>query len=207
MADLAVYAGLFLTAFVAATILPMQTEAALAGLILLKAQPVWLLVVVASAGNVAGSFANWLLGRGIERFRHRRWFPVGEAALQRAQNWYRRYGKWSLLLSWAPLIGDPLTFDGAFDPQAIITFLELVTSNVHSGLLRLKGIFGATDDPGRPVVAHAVQHRLYPLSRLERWPDGNHATRVVLIGRDMPQRPIRDLFDILASQAGRKVYR
>ncbi|XHE14925.1 GTP-binding protein [Agrobacterium deltaense] len=100
-----------------------------------------------------------------------------------------------------------LTFDGAFDPQAIITFLELVTSNVHSGLLRLKGIFGATDDPGRPVVAHAVQHRLYPLSRLERWPDGNHATRVVLIGRDMPQRPIRDLFDILASQAGRKVYR
>ena len=64
MADLAVYAGLFLTAFVAATILPMQSEAALAGLILLKAQPVWLLVVVASAGNVAGSFANWLLGRG-----------------------------------------------------------------------------------------------------------------------------------------------
>ncbi len=100
-----------------------------------------------------------------------------------------------------------LTFDGAFDPQAIVTFLELVTSNVHSGLLRLKGIFGATDDPERPVVAHAVQHRLYPLSRLERWPDGNHATRVVLIGRDMPQRPIRDLFDTLASQAGRKVYR
>lgn len=100
-----------------------------------------------------------------------------------------------------------LTFDGAFDPQAIVTFLELVTSNVHSGLLRLKGIFGATDDPERPVVAHAVQHRLYPLSRLESWPDGNRATRVVLIGMDMPQQPIRDLFDTLASQAGRKVSR
>ncbi len=100
-----------------------------------------------------------------------------------------------------------LTFDGAFDPQAIVTFLELVTSNVHSGLLRLKGVFGATDDPDRPVVAHAVQHRLYPLSRLESWPDGNRATRVVLIGMDMPQQPIRDLFEALASQAARKVSR
>ncbi|HCV72775.1 MAG TPA: GTP-binding protein, partial [Agrobacterium sp.] len=100
-----------------------------------------------------------------------------------------------------------LTFEGAFDPQAIVTFLELVTSNVHSGLLRLKGIFGATDDPDRPVVAHAVQHRLYPLSRLESWPDGNRATRVVLIGMDMPQQPIRDLFEALASQAARRVFR
>lgn len=127
MADLAVYAGLFLTAFVAATILPMQSEAALAGLILLKAQPVWLLVAVASAGNVAGSFANWLLGRGIERFRHRRWFPIGEAALQRAQNWYRRYGKWSLLLSWAPLIGDPLTVAAGIMKEPLPVFLLLVT--------------------------------------------------------------------------------
>lgn len=97
-----------------------------------------------------------------------------------------------------------LTFDGALDPQMIVTFLELVTSNVHSGLLRLKGIFQATDDPDRPVVAHAVQHRLYPLARLESWPDGNRATRLVLIGMDMPQQPIRDLFDTLASQARRK---
>ena len=126
MADLAVYAGLFLTAFIAATILPMQSEAALAGLILLKSQPVWLLVVVASAGNVAGSFANWLLGRGIERFRHERWFPVGEAALERAQNWYRHYGKWSLLLSWAPLIGDPLTLVAGVMREPWWSFLLIV---------------------------------------------------------------------------------
>ncbi|MFK3780591.1 CobW family GTP-binding protein [Agrobacterium sp. NPDC089420] len=97
-----------------------------------------------------------------------------------------------------------LTFDGGFDPQAIVTFLELVTSNVHSGLLRLKGIFRATDDPERPVVAHAVQHRLYPLTRLAGWPDGDRATRLVLIGMDMPQQPIRDLFETLASKARRK---
>ncbi|UXT50904.1 DedA family protein [Agrobacterium tumefaciens] len=127
MADLAVYAGLFLTAFVAATILPMQSEAALAGLILLKSQPVWLLVAVASAGNVAGSFVNWLLGRGIEGFRHKRWFPVGEAALLRSQNWYRRYGRWSLLLSWAPLIGDPLTVAAGIMKEPLPVFLLLVT--------------------------------------------------------------------------------
>ncbi|WCK05303.1 CobW family GTP-binding protein [Agrobacterium tumefaciens] len=97
-----------------------------------------------------------------------------------------------------------LTFNGALDPQAIVTFLELVTSNVHSGLLRLKGIFGATDDPERPVVAHAVQHRLYPLTRLDGWPDGDRSTRIVMIGMDMPQQPIRDLFNTLAAQAGRK---
>ena len=84
MIDLAVYVGLFLTAFVAATILPMQSEAALVGLLLADIQPVWALVSVASIGNVAGSVVNWLLGRGIERFRDRRWFPVGPAALDRA---------------------------------------------------------------------------------------------------------------------------
>lgn len=64
---------------------------------------------MASLGNVGGSAVNWLLGRGIERFRDRRWFPAGPSALERAQRWYRRYGKWSLLASWVPVIGDPLT--------------------------------------------------------------------------------------------------
>lgn len=91
-----------------------------------------------------------------------------------------------------------LDHDGPLDPRSVMTFLELVTSNTGSGLLRLKGIFAVTDDRERPVVAHAVQHRLYPLQRLERWPDGERHTRVVLIGQRMPARPIRDLFAVLA---------
>lgn len=126
MADLAVYAGLFLTAFVAATILPMQSEAALVGLLLLDAQPVWLLVAAASVGNVLGSIVNWLLGRFIERYRDRRWFPVKPAALDRAQAWYRRYGKWSLLLSWMPIIGDPLTVAAGILREPFPVFLLLV---------------------------------------------------------------------------------
>lgn len=91
-----------------------------------------------------------------------------------------------------------LEHDMPFDPLSVMTFLELVTSNTGSGLLRLKGLFAVTDDAERPVVAHAVQHRLYPLQRLDRWPDESRRTRVVLIGRDMPARPIRDLFAAVA---------
>jgi len=125
--SLGFYAVLFFAAFVAATILPMQSEAALVALISLKSYPVWLLVVVASLGNVAGSIVNWLLGRGIEHFRDRRWFPVNGAALGRAQAWYHRYGKWSLLLSWAPLVGDPLTVAAGIMREPFGIFLLLVT--------------------------------------------------------------------------------
>ena len=101
--------GLFLTSLAAATLLPAQSELVLAGLLTQQAAPVWALLTAATLGNTAGSSVNWLLGRGITRFRERRWFPVSPAALARAEGWYRRYGRWSLLLSWAPVIGDPLT--------------------------------------------------------------------------------------------------
>lgn len=97
----------------------------------------------------------------------------------------------------------PLIHDLPLDPQAVMTFLHIVTTNVNSGLLRLKGIFAVTDDPNRPIVAHAVQHKLYPLERLDAWPDDDHSTRVVLIGQDMPLGPIRDLFEVLAPRKSR----
>ena len=127
MTALAVYTGLFLTALVAATVLPMQSEAALVGLLLTDTYPVWALVAVASLGNVLGSVVNWLLARGIEHFRDRRWFPVKPAALARAQGWYRRFGKWSLLLSWAPVIGDPLTVVAGVLKEPFPIFVALVT--------------------------------------------------------------------------------
>ncbi len=127
MATLAVYSGLFFTALIAATILPAQSEAVLAGLLLNGSYPVWALLAVASAGNVLGSCVNWLLGRGIERFRDRRWFPVKPDALARAEGWYHRYGRWSLLLSWAPFIGDPLTVVAGVLREPFPVFLALVT--------------------------------------------------------------------------------
>lgn len=126
MADLSVYAGLFMTALVAASVFPLQSETALAGLILADAYPVTLLVAAASAGNIAGACINWGIGRGAERLRDRRWFPVSPERLERGSKWYRRYGRWSLLLSWAPIIGDPLTVAAGVLREPFWSFLLLV---------------------------------------------------------------------------------
>ncbi len=97
-----------------------------------------------------------------------------------------------------------LTHDLPLERHAVEIFLQIVTSNIESGLLRLKGIFALSDAPDRPMIAHAVQHRLYPSQRLEGWPNDDRRTRVVLIGQDMPAKPIRDLFDVLAPRSSRK---
>ena len=117
--------GLFAVAFVAATILPAQSEAALVGL-QLAGYPAVPLVLVAGAGNTAGAVVNWMLGRGIERFKHRRWFPALPSALARASRWYGRWGRWSLLLSWAPIGGDALTLAAGVMREPIWSFLVLV---------------------------------------------------------------------------------
>jgi membrane protein YqaA with SNARE-associated domain len=117
--------GLFAISFAAATILPAQSEAALVGL-QVAGYPVVLLIVVASIGNTLGAVVNWALGRGVERFKDRRWFPVSPSSLDRASAWYRRWGRWSLLLSWAPIGGDALTVAAGVLREPFWSFLVLV---------------------------------------------------------------------------------
>ncbi|MDA5563918.1 DedA family protein [Cobetia marina] len=100
--------SLGLIALASATLLPGGSEAALAGLWCEGVAP-WALWLAATLGNTLGSLINVALGRGARRLRTRRWFPVSRRALARGTLWYRRIGAWSLLLSWAPVIGDPLT--------------------------------------------------------------------------------------------------
>ncbi|MGJ5619425.1 YqaA family protein [Sulfitobacter sp. MF3-043] len=121
------YIGLFSSALVAATIFPMQSEAVLVGLLLAAAHPVSILILVATAGNVLGSVINWYLGRYLLRFQHKRWFPSSEHQLERAQGWYRHYGRWSLLGSWLPVVGDPLTVVAGLMKEPLVPFLILVT--------------------------------------------------------------------------------
>jgi membrane protein YqaA with SNARE-associated domain len=121
----ALYGGLFLSAFISATLFPGQSEAVLAGLVVAGHEPLWL-VIVASVGNILGSVCNWVIGRGVERFRHRRWFPASPQVLQRAQRWYAHYGRWTLLLSWAPVVGDPLTLVAGMMRERLGVFLLLV---------------------------------------------------------------------------------
>lgn len=126
IAALAAYGGLFSAALVAATLLPAQSEALLVALLIAGKQNPYLLVLVATAGNTLGSLINWILGRGIERFKNKRWFPVSEKAMARAEAFYRRYGRWSLLLSWAPVIGDPLTLVAGMLRESLLPFLLIV---------------------------------------------------------------------------------
>lgn len=126
MDEVLAYGGLFLSAFGAATILPIQSEIVFVGMQVAE-YPALMLVLVAGLGNTLGAVVNWFLGRWIERFRDRKWFPAGGKALDRAQRWYHRYGKWSLLLSWAPFIGDPLTIVAGVMRERLLDFVILVT--------------------------------------------------------------------------------
>ncbi|MBQ0742543.1 MAG: DedA family protein [Pseudomonas sp.] len=125
--ELSGYFGLFVAAFGAATLLPMQSEAVLVGLLLTDRYAAWALLTVATTGNVLGSALNWLLGRSIERYRQKRWFPVSEGKLEQAQRAYHRFGRWSLLLSWVPIIGDPLTVVAGVMREPFWSFLLIVT--------------------------------------------------------------------------------
>jgi len=119
------YAGLFLVALIAATLLPAYSEVAFAGLVLKGYDPLalWL---TASAGNTLGSAVNWALARFFLRFEDRRWFPFRRERLGRAQRWFQRYGVWSLLLAWAPVGGDALTFVAGLMRVNFWLFLALV---------------------------------------------------------------------------------
>jgi membrane protein YqaA with SNARE-associated domain len=120
------YGLLFTVAFVAATLFPMQSEALLVALLVQGAQPVAALLLVASLGNVLGALVNWGLGRFLLRYRARRWFPASEAQLARAEGWYRRYGRLSLLGSWLPIVGDALTVAAGMMRMPVVPFLLLV---------------------------------------------------------------------------------
>jgi membrane protein YqaA with SNARE-associated domain len=121
------YAGLFSASFLAATVLPFQSEIVLFGMLLSHHYAAWLLVLVASLGNILGSIVNWLLGRGLAQFEHRPWFPVSRDRIARAEAWYHAYGRWSLLLSWLPIIGDPLTIVAGVLREPFPVFLALVS--------------------------------------------------------------------------------
>ena len=117
---------LFGSAFLSATLLPGSSEAVLIGLLASGTGQPALLVTAASLGNIAGAVVNWGMGRYFLLFRNRAWFPVKDATNARAQAWFARYGVWSLLLSWVPIVGDPLTLVAGIMRVPIGRFLVFV---------------------------------------------------------------------------------
>jgi membrane protein YqaA with SNARE-associated domain len=104
------YIWLFASALLAATVVPFSSEVVLIGLMSAENYNSVFLWAVASLGNVAGACINWGVGKFCLKWRDRNWFPVSKDQLDSAEKWFLRYGVWSLLLAWLPVIGDPLTF-------------------------------------------------------------------------------------------------
>ena len=99
----------FTSAFLAATILPFSSEVVLTAALADESVSRWLLWTAATAGNTLGAVVNWGLGRFAAQYRDRRWFPASPHQMDKAEGWFQRYGVWSLLMAWLPVVGDALT--------------------------------------------------------------------------------------------------
>jgi membrane protein YqaA with SNARE-associated domain len=99
--------GLFVASFLAATILPFSSEAILVGMALgpWSTLSLW---SVASIGNWLGGMSSYGLGRLGDLERIARWLRTDPKKAQRLQGWVERQGYWAALLTWLPVIGDPL---------------------------------------------------------------------------------------------------
>ncbi len=135
--------GLFSASFLAATFFPFQSELIFIAMLKAAQHSAWLLLLVAGAGNTLGSALNWWLGKELLRFRHKRWFPASEATLEKAQARFQRWGKWSLLLSWVPIIGDPLTIIAGVLRVSFPAFLAIVALAKTGRYLFLLLLFNA----------------------------------------------------------------
>ena len=121
------YFQLLIISFLAATILPLSSELVLSTMLLTDSFNKYLLLVVASFGNIFGSSVNWYLGKKILIFKDKKWFPVNEKQIAKSEMYFKKYGIWSLLLAWVPVIGDPLTVIAGILKINFFTFLLLVS--------------------------------------------------------------------------------
>lgn len=132
---------LFTSAFLAATILPAQSEAILATLTIAKNHDKILLLIVATAGNVLGALVNWFIGYFLIKLKDKKWFPLKNQQIAKYSNFYQKWGVWSLLFSWLPIVGDPLTVIAGISKTNIWLFLLLVTIGKASRYLFVISIF------------------------------------------------------------------
>jgi membrane protein YqaA with SNARE-associated domain len=120
------YTGLFIAAFLSATILPLGSVVVLAPLLLSGLSPITL-VIVATIGNVLGSMTNYALGYWASLGIIKKWLRMSEEEFVRAEQHFQKYGLFSLLFTWLPIIGDPLTVLAGILRIHLLWFIVLVT--------------------------------------------------------------------------------
>ena len=121
------YFGLFVSAFLAATILPLSSEVVLSALLLNGLSPV-ALVTIATTGNVLGSLTNYALGYWAGMSVIKKWLKMSEDEFVRAEQRFTKYGMLSLCFAWVPIIGDPLTVIAGVLRIRLLWFVLLVTA-------------------------------------------------------------------------------
>ena len=121
------YAGLFIAAFLAATILPLSSELVLSALLVSGLSPTTL-VLIATLGNVLGSLLNYMLGYWASLGIVKKWLKYSESEFLRAEQRFKKYGILALLFAWMPIIGDPITVVAGVLRIHLIWFLILVTT-------------------------------------------------------------------------------
>ncbi|QTL36584.1 YqaA family protein [Pseudoalteromonas viridis] len=122
------YLSLFLSALISATLLPASSELLLSGLVVKQQGALLMLWLSATAGNVLGSVINYYLGTMVSRVEDKRWFPVSRKAMDKAQRQFQKYGVYSLLFAWLPVVGDPLTLVAGVFRTRFSLFLVLVAA-------------------------------------------------------------------------------
>jgi len=121
------YLFLFLISFIAATIFPLSSELTLLGLLNTNNYNPLNLILTASFGNILGSVFNWCLGMYLLRYINKKWFPFSKHQIFYSSNFFIKFGSWSLLLAWLPIVGDALTFVAGFLRVNFLLFLILVS--------------------------------------------------------------------------------
>jgi|TARA_B110000114_G_C15084421_1_gene395495 membrane protein YqaA with SNARE-associated domain len=135
------YINLTLVSFLAATILPFSSEIFLSVMILSKEYQSVLLLLFAGIGNISGSVVNWYIGKKILIFKNKKWFPVSSNQLNKSQEIFNKFGSWSILIAWVPIIGDPITVLAGVLKVKFLKFFILVTLSKLSRYIFLIYLF------------------------------------------------------------------
>ena len=122
-----VYFSLFWISFLGGSILPISSELTLVGLLSTNNYNELGLLIIASLGNILGAVCNWILGFYSLKYINKKWFPFTLTQIDKASLWFNKFGIWSLLFAWVPIIGDPLTLVAGILKLRFSIFLFLVS--------------------------------------------------------------------------------
>jgi membrane protein YqaA with SNARE-associated domain len=143
------YMALFALSFLASTLIPLGSEWLLVTMLLQRHDP-YLSIAVASLGNYLGACTSYWIGLAGGPYLIRNLLRIDDVSQKRAEHLFQRYGSWSLLLSWLPVIGDPLCLAGGVLKTGFARFSLLV----FSGKLGRYAVVAWLTLQGEPLMRH-----------------------------------------------------